>query len=77
MKRRYDWQLDHAASGDRDRAFIDAAHGGGEIRVYHTGEWEVCVPGRYQVAAVGTEPSLAAGKRRAIIVHRALTRSAP
>ena len=64
------WELDHAASGDRLRAFFRY----GEVIAYEEGDWEV----RLNVnagcsAAGGQEDSQLAAQDRALAVYRALT----
>jgi hypothetical protein len=62
------WYRDHAASGWRFRMWLDD---GWELVVYDEGDWHIS----HQHAPVvsGEELTDAAGKARAIKVHRALT----
>jgi hypothetical protein len=71
------WHLDHAASGDRERAWIKRAAGegpNGELIVYHDGNWMVYVrhPNR-EHGADGRETTAGASKRRAFAVFKAMT----
>ena len=70
-----EWCSDAAASGPRERTWIDDADGNrlGEIVVYPRGEWRV-YSNRMKSQATGYEKDFETAKRRAFIVFQAMTR---
>jgi hypothetical protein len=72
------WNFDPAASGPRERALVGSGYFEDgkrfEMIVYHDGDWEVRGGPIGHALAGGHEPTLEAGKTRALRVYKALRR---